>query len=77
MNNRKPDPLVDHAHRKVRRVVLESGPHVDQLFDLAAGTIVAWTSPTWAEVLKGLDKCELTVAQWRALNETSPTAERK
>lgn len=70
------DPLEAHAHCKVRRVVLESGPHVEQLFNLAAGTTRAWTSPAWAEVLKELDKCEMSVAEWRALKQgdTSPTA---
>lgn len=65
----KLDPLRDHGHRKARRVVLEDGPHAEQLFNLAAGTRLEWTSPAWAELLKELDKCNDRVDDWRALRE--------
>jgi hypothetical protein len=61
------DPLAAHAHRKVRTVAREVGPHAEQLFALAAGTRKEWTRGDWQDVLDSLDACHEDVDTWRAV----------
>jgi hypothetical protein len=63
------DLLEPHLNRKVRVVAKESGPHVQQLFDEAAGDRYEWDVDDWMIVLKSVDSCELSVAEWRTVND--------
>jgi hypothetical protein len=60
------DPLAAHLKRKVRIVAREIGPHATQLFIEAQCAQREWTPQQWDGTLRGLDTCELSVADWRA-----------
>ncbi len=63
------DPLATHAHRKVRIVAKEEGPHADELFRLAMGNRKHWTGADWRRVLDELDSCNQTIDEWRLTHE--------
>lgn len=57
------------SHRLVRRVVATDSPASEALFSIAARGRRDWTPADWRVLLKALDNCNDSVADWLALNE--------